>query len=88
MYNELRKVKEKAGDYKGANTIKQRMAMLREQELRRTRTNMKQAQQNELQQLDQAQRMLAAQFTNEWDQYMEEYERQAVQGVERLKVKN
>ena len=67
--------------------IKTKFDLISAQEQARQKENMKMAQEKELYNIEQAQRLQFSEFSHAWDKYMEDYEATAFDLVEQLKKK-
>ena len=86
--DELRKKYEKIGNYMMANKYKKIFDRWSNDELQRQQHNMRIAQQRELINIENAQRLQYQEFSKAWDKYMSDYERTAFELVEQLKQKH
>lgn len=85
--NEMRKRYEATGNYLMANKFKKIFDRWSEDEQERQSHNMRIAQQKELINIENAQKLQYAEFAQAWDKYMSDYEETAFELVENLKAK-
>mmetsp|Transcript_19982 Transcript_19982/g.14694 ORF Transcript_19982/g.14694 Transcript_19982/m.14694 type:complete len:180 (+) Transcript_19982:304-843(+) len=88
ILNELRKKYERQENYVKAKLLKQRFDELSAMEQQRQHFNMRQAQENELINVENSQKVQFSEFNKAWDQYMSDYEAAAFESIERLKEKH
>ena len=84
----MRKKYEKEQNYTKAKLLKYKFDALSKQEHERQGQHMREAQQQELIAVEEAQRMQFSEFAAAWDKYMADYEATAFESVERLKEKH
>lgn len=87
IMNEIRKRYEAVGDYMMANKFKKIFDRWSDDEQERQSHNMRIAQQRELINIEQAQKVQYTEFAEAWDKYMADYEATAFNLVENLKVR-
>jgi hypothetical protein len=80
--DELRKRYEKSGNYMMANKFKKIFDRWGQDERQRLNHNMRVAQQRELLNIENAQRLQYQEFSEAWDRYMADYEATAFELVE------
>lgn len=85
---QLRKRYENEGNYMMANKFKKVIDRWSQDEQQRLVHNMRVAQQRELINVENAQRMQYQEFSEAWDKYMTDYEQTAYELVEQLKAKH
>ena len=85
--NQLRVNAETSGDYTRAKMMKLRFAEFSRAEQQRQEQNMRLAQERELVNIESAQKLQFAEFSDAWDNYMREYESTAFELIEQLKIK-
>ena len=87
IMNEMRKRYEAAGNYMMANKFKKIFERWSQDEQERQCHNMRIAQQRELVNIENAQKMQYFEFADAWDKYMADYEQTAFNLVQNLKNK-
>lgn len=87
IMNEIRKRYEGIGDYMMANKFKKIFDRWSDDEQNRQSHNMRIAQQRELVNIENAQKIQYQEFAEAWDKYMADYEATAFNLVENLKIK-
>ena len=85
--NSLRVHAESVGDYGKAKMMKLKFEEFSKAEQQRQEQNMRLAQENELLNIENAQKLQFQEFSEAWDKYMRDYEGTAFEMIEQLKDK-
>ena len=88
LLEEYRRKCEDEGNYEEARKARAKYEELRKKESSRQLSNMRMAQDQELQSVESTQKQQFAEFTGAWDNYMAEYEATAYRSLEKLKEKH
>ena len=87
IMNHLRVIAESNGDYGKAKMMKLKFEEFSKAEQQRQEQNMRLAQEKELLNIENAQKLQFQEFSEAWDKYMRDYEGTAFELIEQLKNK-
>lgn len=88
LLEEYRRKCEEQGNYAEARKSRSKFDELLKKETQRQRNNIRAAQEQELQNIESAQKAQFLEFSQAWDNYMSDYEATAYLSLEKLKVSN
>ena len=86
LLEEYRRKCEEQGNYAEAQKTRSKFEELLKKETSRQRNNIRAAQEQELQNIEAAQKAQFLEFSQAWDNYMSDYEATAYLSLEKLKV--